>query len=248
MSSSTVIEELMGPTVFKKSSKGKNQLESVSTSSALKGMDWVLFYFSAHWCPPCQAFTPILADFYKQHAKKEKLEIVYVSSDRNKEEFNNYYFTKMPWLTLDHFNDEKVKYYKTKLELTFKVRGIPCLVVLDAKTGNFITTDGHTDVKVATANKSFPDMIATWKAKPPVSIEEGLALEAMGDGSLWSLIKRALYTLATNPMYLFGTLYLVRQFLAMVVFKDFNNTSPALADPVGVVDTAAHEPIPDDEF
>ena len=29
------------------------------------GKDVICFYFSAHWCPPCRAFTPVLKEFYE---------------------------------------------------------------------------------------------------------------------------------------------------------------------------------------
>ena len=35
------------------------------SSEALAGKDIILIYFSAHWCPPCRGFTPILKDFYE---------------------------------------------------------------------------------------------------------------------------------------------------------------------------------------
>ncbi len=42
------------------------------------------FYFSAHWCPPCRAFTPKLVEFYNANAgKKTKFEIIFVSSDHD---------------------------------------------------------------------------------------------------------------------------------------------------------------------
>ncbi|GLV36728.1 hypothetical protein CBL_02437 [Carabus blaptoides fortunei] len=41
------------------------------------------FYFSAHWCPPCRAFTPQLVDTYKMLRKKDPgFEVIFVSSDR----------------------------------------------------------------------------------------------------------------------------------------------------------------------
>ncbi|RLG30214.1 hypothetical protein DRO03_05040 [Methanosarcinales archaeon] len=42
-------------------------------------------YFSAHWCPPCRAFTPNLVKFYNSLKKADKpFEIIFVSSDRDK--------------------------------------------------------------------------------------------------------------------------------------------------------------------
>ena len=43
----------------------KSDGSSVPADSALEGKDLVLYYFSAHWCPPCRQFTPLLKDFYE---------------------------------------------------------------------------------------------------------------------------------------------------------------------------------------
>jgi thiol-disulfide isomerase/thioredoxin len=57
-------------------------------------------YYSMHNCPPCQAFTPLLADLYEETNQDEKnLEIVIFSGDKTEEEFNTY-FADMPWLAL----------------------------------------------------------------------------------------------------------------------------------------------------
>ena len=49
--------------------KGQNLVKadgsSVAADAALGGKKIVLIYFSAHWCPPCRAFTPMLKDFYE---------------------------------------------------------------------------------------------------------------------------------------------------------------------------------------
>jgi nucleoredoxin len=63
-------------------------------------------YFSAHWCPPCRMFTPQLADFYRKFKQTEagsRLEIVFVSSDRDENAFKEY-LADMPWLALPYSN------------------------------------------------------------------------------------------------------------------------------------------------
>ena len=50
----------------------------------------------------CRSFTPVLADWYKTFKKTangDKFNIVFVSSDRQEYEFNDY-FEQMPWLAL----------------------------------------------------------------------------------------------------------------------------------------------------
>ena len=56
---------------------------------------YVLIYFSAHWCPPCRGFTPVLAEFHKAAAASKNFEVVFVSSDRDQKSFDEYYVTYM---------------------------------------------------------------------------------------------------------------------------------------------------------
>merc|ERR1712062_478315 len=83
---------LVGPNISKMDSLTGQQLIKADGSShaaeaALDGKDLVLYYFSAHWCPPCRQFTPMLKDFYEE---AEGIEIVFVSSDRSAEDMTSY--------------------------------------------------------------------------------------------------------------------------------------------------------------
>ena len=54
----------------------------------------VALYFSAHWCPPCRAFTPRLASAFKslkqRTAPDVELDVVFVSLDRDEGAFAGY--------------------------------------------------------------------------------------------------------------------------------------------------------------
>jgi nucleoredoxin len=58
-------------------------------------------YFSAHWCPPCRGFTPLLAKFYTNNSKNKNFEVIFVSSDSDEASFQEYYHS-MPWLALEY--------------------------------------------------------------------------------------------------------------------------------------------------
>lgn len=114
-----------------------NQGEKVDVSSA----PVVCFYFSAHWCPPCRAFTPELAKLYNQWNSKEKqVEIIFVSSDRDEKSWKEYFAT-MPWLSVP-FGDSRI----AELKKSCGVKYIPMLCVV-GKDGKVLLEDGRGTVE-----------------------------------------------------------------------------------------------------
>ena len=122
-------------------SKLKNAKKSSMSTDELAGKT-IGIYFSAHWCPPCRAFTPDLVKFYNSLKKADKpFEIVFVSSDKDKKAMYNYMKEmKMPWLALPY--GDKLK---ASLSSKFNVKGIPKLVILSS-SGELITENGRRDV------------------------------------------------------------------------------------------------------
>jgi len=109
--------------------------------SSVKSASVVAIYFSAHWCPPCRGFTPLLAEAYEEWIKEKKsVEVVFVSSDRSDEEYKSYLAT-MPWVSVPHSDTSSVNALKTH----FKVSGIPTLIVLD-KNGNIVDANARSTV------------------------------------------------------------------------------------------------------
>jgi nucleoredoxin len=109
-------------------------------TSVLKTNKIVALYFSASWSPYCQAFTPILIDFYNEiNAEEKQLEVILISRDLKKEDFEDYY-AKMPWLALP-FEDTRM----ITLVEKYGMKGFPNLLILK-KDGEIATKNGKQDV------------------------------------------------------------------------------------------------------
>jgi nucleoredoxin len=114
---------------------GKTKLSDIK-NSPLIGV-----YFSAHWCPPCKAFTPLLSKFYKLANEKEKqIEIIFISFDRDEKSYKEYY-DSMPWLSFPFKSEKKEVFAKD-----FSIKGIPALLIFD-KDGKLIDYDGRMSVQ-----------------------------------------------------------------------------------------------------
>jgi len=161
------MENLIGKIVM------EDAITPAQTNAAMKGKSLVLLYFSASWCPPCRAFTPILKEFYEKCCKPNEVEIIFISLDRDVKSFNEY-FGKMPWISLPG-NDKDTQ---AKLSKTFEVNGIPHLLVLDAKTGHFVTNNAKGEVgNVANDVEKGNALIASWKAKESVPLIDAVFSE-----------------------------------------------------------------------
>jgi len=127
---------------------------SVEADAALAGKEVILYYFSAHWCPPCRQFTPMLKDFYGE-IEDQNVEIVFVSSDRSTEDMLSYMKESHgDWLATEH-GSELTKSLKEK----YGISGIPTLIVVKAD-GSVVTKDGRADV----VSKQPKQAVQAWKA------------------------------------------------------------------------------------
>jgi len=123
--------------------KGKSVLDKdgkeISIDSIREANDVIGFYFSAHWCGPCKAFTPELAKSYNAlRAGGKKFEIVFCTSDKDDGSFKNYFAT-MPWKALPYKEKDGVV---ADLNARYSVEGIPTLVLVDKK-GSKISDNGR---------------------------------------------------------------------------------------------------------
>jgi nucleoredoxin len=101
--------------------------KKVDFKKPAKNPQFTAIYYSAHWCPPCRAFTPKLVDWYKEFkAKHDNFELVFVSSDKSEEAQIEYIKeVGMPWpaAKLASKSDPNFKKYAAG--------GIPYLVLID---------------------------------------------------------------------------------------------------------------------
>ncbi|GMS84374.1 hypothetical protein PENTCL1PPCAC_6549, partial [Pristionchus entomophagus] len=103
---------------------------------------WVLFYFSAFWCPPCRRFSKILKKFYEEaRSIRSHVEVVFVSSDRSENEMKEYLSIQSDWLFLPFASS-----IIPDLSRRFGVAGIPAVVVV-SPTGEVISTKGRHEIE-----------------------------------------------------------------------------------------------------
>merc|ERR1712193_403177 len=100
---------------------------SVAGKDCIEGKTLGL-YFSAHWCPPCRGFTPVLKQFYQEYKTKDpNFEIIFVSSDKEEKAMIDYFKE-------DHGDYLALPYEKrtekNELSSMFGVNGIPSFVVI----------------------------------------------------------------------------------------------------------------------
>jgi len=128
------ISTLVGDLLLKKDLTDVKAADISTNSGSVIGL-----YFSAHWCPPCRAFTPKLASVYNELKTAQKdFEVIFVSSDSGEEEFKSY-LNDMPWLAIPFDNEDK----KDGCSEKYEISGLPTLVLLDGETGEVITNSGR---------------------------------------------------------------------------------------------------------
>lgn len=191
------LEELLGAELLTEAGGAKKL-----TSTALKDKEFIALYFSASWCAPCTQFSPILKEFYKACAKKGKFEIIYISSDKSLKEFREY-FGSMPWLTLPEGpGEESAPEIKNRLAKTFKIQGIPTLMIVD-KNGKFVTASARDDITKAGGHVAKAlEVIEQWKKIEPVPISE--ANLNQGPSEILGIIKDIIMFFARNPIWIIG--------------------------------------------
>jgi thiol-disulfide isomerase/thioredoxin len=141
-------------------------------------------YFASSWCPDCVPATEKLKAMYENQqpasAYGDKvIEIVYISSDRYKEEMDNYRTKLHPWLAIPFDNATErnglKKYFgicaaseMSSLNISHRLDGIPSLVVLDVSTQDILTTNG-----IAGLNKyGSKDVCQIWLSKRNVLMNQ----------------------------------------------------------------------------
>jgi nucleoredoxin len=108
----------------------------------------------------------------------------------------------MPWLAIP--SEDGSAAVKNNLAQTLGIQGIPTLVVIDAKTGEFVTANARADVEAAKGDPAKAKAaIESWKNMERKPLEDAKAQLAGPE----SPILKFLLFFAKNPIYIFGLMY-----------------------------------------
>jgi nucleoredoxin len=95
----------------------------------LEDKKFYVFFFSANWSPESRKFTPQLVEYYNRVAPQHpEFEVIFFSADRSRYGMETYIAqANMPWPAVEY--DKLAS--KAAIQQNF-VRGIPCLILIDA--------------------------------------------------------------------------------------------------------------------
>ena len=146
----TTIEEILGGTHVQNRNGTKISLSDISSKNEVIGI-----YFSAHWCGPCRSFTPKFKQRYTNWIEKGKtLKVIFVSLDKNRESFDEYYRSMHDeWFAIPFNQNDRRKDINMRLNTN---RSIPFLMFVDSKTGETHSKQGRTIVSKDPNGVDFP--------------------------------------------------------------------------------------------
>lgn len=132
-------------------SDGPLMTKSGTADASVLAGKYIGVYFSAHWCPPCRAFTPVLAAMYnkRKSSGQDDFEVVFVSADNSQREYDDY-FGEMPWLALP-YGDPRCD----TLAQQQGIQGYPTLLIVSPE-GEVVNSDGTSAVRADPEGAKFP--------------------------------------------------------------------------------------------
>ena len=138
-------------------------LDKNGAQQYLSKYDTVLLYFSAHWCPPCREFTPLLKSFYEK-LPTGSAKIVFVSWDKSDQEFLSYYHQ-------EHGNWFAVNYnspHRQAIGQKFGIKGIPSLHLIDNKNGTSCLSPDLLRGQIANSSSNALNSLKRWETAAAV--------------------------------------------------------------------------------
>lgn len=147
---------------------------------AVQASEVVVFYFSAHWCPPCRQFTPLLAKVhafiplqedepppgkrYLWTSPPQSLHVIFVSGDKSEPEMKSYMAESHGKWSYVSFGSPGAD----ALNRHFNVRGIPSIHVC-SPSGSTVVPNAQEGVMMSAGNETAAKaLVQSWRAAAAV--------------------------------------------------------------------------------
>ncbi|WKY01770.1 hypothetical protein Q1695_015629 [Nippostrongylus brasiliensis] len=148
--------EVLKGTILRRTNGAVEASDLTSVKTTVRGL-----LFGAHWCPPCRQWVKQLIPVYeKMKASGISLEIIFCSSDRTQEAFDQF-TAQMPWPAFSYDPSKTIA-----LTRVYNISGIPSLILLDSN-GKVITNHGRSSLLEDPTGRYFP-----WGPRPLYELNE----------------------------------------------------------------------------